>query len=405
MTISLNSNDRLALLALLVLLDGLFLLIYAPTLAVSEGEAALFFYQEGWLAEMTRLSVSLLGQNNFGIRFPFVLLHLINVLLIYRVALDVVKKPGDALLAAAVFALLPGVNSAAVLISSAGVVILITLCFALLAPRRPLMAAGLLFFAAWLDGAFVLLAFAAVFYAYSRRDWPLLAAAAASFALCLALHGFDTRGVPRGYFLDIFGLYGAIFSPLIFIFFIYTLYWYPLRSPRPLPVLWYLAVAPFALSVALSLRQNLPMQDFGPYAVAATPLMAVAFMNSWRIRLPGYRRAHGWMFGTAFVLLIMLAALSIFHKPFYLLLENPRQHFAYEHHFVDELAEKLKAQGIGQVWADSQSVQTRLRFYGINEGGPFALSRTPPKTAALPLEFSAAGRVVVVYYLWVPEAK
>ena len=402
-----NSKDRLALLALLVLLDGLFLMIYAPTLAVSESEARLFFAGTGWLAELIRLSASFLGQDNFGVRFPFVFFHLINLILLYYVALGVVKKPEDALLAVLIFALLPGVNSAAVLISSAGIVITFLLIFILLMISGWYrLALAWLFVGALFDGAFLLLAMATVFYGWHRKDWLLMGASVLAFGLCFGLHGFDTRGYPRGYFLDVFGLYGAVFSPLVFMFFIYTLYWYLVRSPRPLPVLWFLAFVPFVFSILLSIRQNLPMDDFGPYAVIATPLMAVAFMNSWRIRLPGFRRTHGWLFGVVFVSLIIILTLSVFHKPLYALFPTPRKHFAYEHHFVDELAAKLNALGVTRVKSSSDNLQLRLRFYGIYEGGPYALSQVPPQESeALPIEFMAAGRTVAAYYLWVPAAK
>lgn len=399
-----NSNHRAALLFAFLLLDGLFLLAYAPTLSLSEGEARLFFGDTGWLGELVRFSAQMAGQDNFGVRLPFVALHLVNLVLIYLVSADIVKKPQDAFLAVLIFALLPGVNSAAVLISSAGPAITFLLLFVLALNRFPGAAAGLLLFLSALDGVFLLLAMAMAFYALHKRDWVLLGAAVVAFGLCFGLYGFDSGGRPKGYFLDIFGLYGAIFSPLMFIFFIYTLYWYPYRSGRPLPLLWFVALVPFVLSIVLSLRQNLPMEDFGPYAVIATPMMAAAFMSSWRIRLPGYRRVHGWLFGVVFVSLIALLLLSVFHKPLYALFDNPRRHFAYEHHFVDELGARLLALNISAVKADSAGLQARLRFYGVAEGGPFALTRAKPGQNALPLEFEAAGRVVAVYYLWVPEA-
>jgi hypothetical protein len=38
------------------------------------------------------------------------------------------------------------------------------------------------------------------------------------------MYSFDTGGKPKGYFLDALGVYAAIFSPLLFLYFIYSMY-------------------------------------------------------------------------------------------------------------------------------------------------------------------------------------
>ena len=200
-------------LALFLALDAAFLLAYAPTLGASAGEARLFFYDEGALGHILRFSASLFGQNNFAIRFPFILAHIFNAAMIYVVARRSLR-PSDALIATLLFALLPGVNSAALAASMAPFAMSVALIYVWLDDRFKPLAIAALFLSAIADNLFIVLNLAAACYEISRKRYRLAVLPIIFVAASFTMHGFDFGGRPRGYFLDIFGLYGAIFSHL-----------------------------------------------------------------------------------------------------------------------------------------------------------------------------------------------
>jgi hypothetical protein len=388
-------------LAIFLALDAAFLLCYAPSLDLSAGEARLFFNDEGALGALLRFSVSLLGQNNFAIRAPFIAAHIFNAAMIYAVARRSMR-PCDALTATIVFALLPGVNSAALVASMAPFAMSVALLYIWLSERREYLALTLLFLSAIIDNLFIALNLAAACYEINRGRYKLAILPFVFIAISCALHGFEFGGRPRGYFLDIFGLYGAILSPLVLCYFLYSLYWYLFKNAEKLPSLWFVSFAPFALSIVLSMRQNLPLEEYAPFVAISTPLMVRAYMNSWRIRLPQFRKTHIAIGAVIITSLLALAALTFFNKPLYLI---SNKHFAYHHHFARDLAQRLKNRGIYAVDCDSNSLAIRLRFYGIESKGDYRLSAKKPLGAqtAEAIEFFVFNARAAAFYLSAKE--
>ena len=225
-----------------------------------------------------------------------------------------------------------------------------------------------------------------------------MAIATLAFAVNYYFFGFDTGGIPRGYFLDIFGVYAAIFSPVLFLYFIYTLYLHLVKFQRRLDMLWFIAFTAFILSIILSLRQFVRLEDFAPFTVIAVPMMVRAFLNSYRVRLPRFRMFQNVLLGFIALFLIGHSLITFFNKPLYLLTEHPKNHFSFEYHFASELAGRLKAQGIDAVRADHYSMQLRLRFYGISQGGPWRLLSKEVQ-GAKPVTFTLMGRPIYRVYL------
>jgi hypothetical protein len=338
-------------------------------------------------------------RHNLAIRLPFILLHLLNATMIYVVSRRNMRG-SDAFLAALLFAALPGVNSAALLVSMAPFLMGVALVYVWLYERSRLGAIALLFFAAIADNSFIALIVAAASYEFYRKRFRVAAIVLIFAALSYALYGFEFSGRPRGYFLDIFGLYGAIFSPLVLCYFLYSLYWYAFKNAEKLTPLWFVCAVPFAASIVLSLRQNLPIEDYAPFAAISAPLMIRAFMNSWRIRLPQFRASHIAIASIMAGSLLLFTALTFFHAPLYALTGSSERYFAKEHHFADELALRLKARGIYSARCDTKSLTLRLQFYGIEEGGEYRIySKREPIEKREAIEFYALGSRVAVFYL------
>lgn len=366
-------TSRFAL-ALFVFFDLLFLLLMAPSLGIGPSEARIFYSGEGLLFWIVSISTKLFGQSELGLRLPFVLLHGAALVLLYQVSKEYVKKPEDRLLSIALYAFLPGVNSAALLVNEAGIVIVLTLFFLLLYERGSFWGHALLPALVFVDNSFAVLFFALIFYAVHKRDTPLLVESLLLFAISMYLFGFDTSGKPKGYFMDTLGVYAAVFSPLLFIYFFYAIYRILIKEQKRL--LWFISSTALFFSLLLSFRQKVRVEEFAPFLVIAVPLMVSVFMHSYRIRLASYRLKHRVLFGLVAISLAANTVVTFFNKPLYLVLDDPRKHFAYPFHLAKELASGLKAMGVQSVKVKDPALQGQLRFYGIEEGGPL-LTKSP----------------------------
>lgn len=350
-------------------LDYIFLLLYGASMSISSWEADVIFNSESLLNTPLNLSFWIFGQNDFALRSPFITLHMINLILLYNFSKQMLKKESDALLTVFIYSILPGVNSSALVVDKAGVVIFFTLLFLNLFSKYRNIALGLLIPLFFIDQGFLLLFFALIFYAVARKDKEVLIISLIGFTINYYLFGFETHGKPQGHFIEIFGIYGAIFSPLVFLYYIYSLYWFLIKYKKPLPIIWYISFIVFILSIILSLRQTIEMEDFAAYSVIGVPLIVYSMMHSYRVRLPQHRKKTAVVFYVIMGTLFLNTALTFFNKPLYLTLDNPKKHFAYPHHFTSELADRLKAKGVYSVRADRESLQKRLKFYGIAQGG------------------------------------
>jgi hypothetical protein len=172
------------------------------------------------------------------------------------------------------------------------------------------------------------------------------------------------HGVPKGYFLDILGVYSAIFSPIVFVYLFYVLYRRFISQQRD--QVWFIATTAFMISLMLSFRQKINLEYFAPYLMVALPLAAQTFVSSYRIRLKLFRKKYKAMFFIALAFLVLNSMVVVLNKELYLLLKNPKKHFIYSMDIAAPLARELKKQGVDCIKSDSK-MQLRLRYYGIGE--------------------------------------
>jgi hypothetical protein len=178
------------------------------------------------------------------------------------------------------------------------------------------------------------------------------------------LYGFEVTGSPSGHFLDTIGIYSAIFTPIIFIYLFYALYKRYFTSK--LDMLWCISATALILSLVLSFRQRIPLENFAPYLIIALPLAAQSFISSYRVRLKVFRKRYKLAFVLSFIFLISNTLLVFFNKELYVFMQNPKNHFAYEMHVAKELSNILKERDILCLTTD-EKMQTRLKFYGVTK--------------------------------------
>lgn len=361
------------------------LLFLLSTLSISYDEAQEFFNPSNLGGLISHLSVRILGQTDFGLRAPFLLLHFCNAFLMFYFAKDFLKRPSDALFCALLFLLLPGTNAAALLVSNSGIVITLSLILCIWLQKYGTIPYGLLLIMAFVDKSFSLVFVALIFYGIKGKKTFLIFVSLGLFALNMYCFGLGIGGHPSSYFLDSNGHLLLIFSPLLFLYFLYTLYRY--FNKREKPLIWYISSTALGFIWLLSMRQRVQTEFFAPLLILGIPLMANLYFSGLRVRLPRFRMRYRVPFLVTFLVLLSCSGMLFLSKPLFMLFLNSNKHFVFQHFIAKEVAQSLKAKGIKSVKTEAK-MQERLRFYGISKGTSI-LSTKP---------ISNASKIPIIYY-------
>ena len=389
-------NIRVVL-ALFILIDTLLLFYGASTLSISYKEAVIFYNQHNFIHYLVRFSTSLFGQNDYALRLPFILFHLGNILLIYKISKKYLSREVDQMLSVATFMLLPGIVGSALLVNASGVAVFFTLLFIWFFMNGYRVAYMLLLpLLLGVDNSFMVLYLGIFTYGVYIRDKTLALYCGVLFLLALGIYGFPMHGKPKGYIIDTLISYSLIFSPLVFLYFFYALYRILMKESKD--IVWFISFTALLFSILISYRQRILIDDFAPYVVVSVPLMVKMFMTSYRVRLPENRRGHRVLFMIVFAILFMNFIATYTYKYLYLVLDNPRKHFAHKYNIARELAEKLHALGVQKVTAD-RKMQLRLRFYGIEEGKEYLLQTKRYASDDQKVTISYMKKPVKVYFV------
>lgn len=355
------------------------ILSYPYFMSISYYEASIFFNDQGYLGILSRFFCSIFGNNDYALRSFFIALHFASLWLFYSISKDVLKQESDAKIALIVFCLLPASGLTALLVVKSGIIEFLTLLFIYLYKRSfKLFSYVILVLSAMLDGAFAILFLSLIFFGIFKKDNLLIAINLLLFGLSMTMFGFDTGGKPQGYFLDTFGIYMLIFSPLIFLYFMFALYKIP-RDERPIG--WYISFWALVFSLLLSFRQKIMIYDFAPFVVIALPFMVRTFFASYRVRIGKNKRAYNAMFAIAFSSLAAIFVLSYLNRPLYVFFKDPTKHFAYNYQVAKDLANELKKSGINNCQTLDREMELRLKFYGINDGADYLIGGRPLKNS------------------------
>ncbi len=361
------------ILFLILGIDVFVLYLQTSELSISYLEASILYGDLSFLQILMRISFFIFGENDFALRLPMILMHLFSVLLLYSISKKYVKYERDRLWIILIFILLPGVISASIIVNSAGLIILGLLLLVYVFENFSIKYTYLLLsLFVFLDAGFVYLFIALSIYAYTTKKTKFMVSNLLLLFISIYLYGFNAHGIPRGYFLDVIGLYAAIFTPIIFIYLFYILYRRFLT--RDINLLWFISTVPFVVSLLLSFRQRIEVEIFAPYLIMALPLAAQTFASSYRVRLKSFRKNYRRIFILSLIFLFLNSFVVLFNKSIYLFLDNPKKHFAYKMHIAKELAAELKKRDISCIHS-SKKLSLRLRFYGINRCEEYKLSK------------------------------
>ncbi|WP_281951128.1 glycosyltransferase family 39 protein [Nitrosophilus kaiyonis] len=351
---------------------SIFLILISKTIYISPKEALIFYEEKSLLHFITNFTVSLFGKNEIGLRIFFIVVNVTNILLLYDISTKILKKENDALLTAFIFSILPGFLSSSLLINEAPLIIFFTLLFLYFYIKFKKIAYTLFPIMLFIDNSFAIFFLSLFFYSLFKKDNLTIIISLIFFTLSMYIFGFDVSGKPKNYFLDTFAIYSAIFSPLIFIYFFYSVYRILIKEKKD--IIWFISFVSFLFSLLLSFRQKISVEDFAPFVLIGTPLMIKQFLSSYRVRIPIFRKKHKILFSIVLISVLINDFLLIDNKILYYWIDNPKKHFAYNFHISKQLANSLKKMGITCIKTYDKKLSLQLKFYDICNHSNFILT-------------------------------
>lgn len=342
-------------------------------LSISFFEANILYGEPSFLKSYSTFFLNIFGFNDYALRLPMIFIHLFTTTLLYGISGYYVSRTNDRLWIIFIYLLLPGVTSAALLLNVAGFKIAAVFIFVYAYLRFGYWALAVLPFFMLLDATAIFFYLTVASYGLIHKKWEMGVASLGLMIVSVLFFGLDVGGIPEGHFLDALGIYSAIFSPVVFIYLFYVLYRRYMSNERDL--IWMIASSMFLISLILSFRQKVDIQDFAPYLMVALPLAAQTFFHTYRVRLPIFRRRYRLLFYSAFSLLILNALVVFFNQWLYQWIKNPQSHFSYPMHVAKELANELRKENVECV-STNEKMEKRLQFYGISHCESTLLSET-----------------------------
>lgn len=345
----------------IVCLDALMLILMIDEISISYKEALTYFSQNTIAGNLAYLSTQIFGRNDFALRLPFLLAHLCNLFLLYQICKHYLKHPQDWILCVGIFAFLPGINIIAIFVSKSVFVLLLTLllCYFHIKNYKVLFYV-LCGITSFLDPAFSIVFLALFFYALRHKHNKTLIFSLIAFGINMYLFNLHIGGIPQGHFLDTLGLLSLVYSPILFVYFFYTLYHSLLRKDHSL--ILYIGSTSIVFTILLSLRQEIDLYTFLPLSAVGLPVMIKVFMHDLRIRLKPFRVAYLRRFYLIVIPLILESSLLFCNKIFFLF---DKHHFLDSFYYTKEIARELKAKEIYAIKSNSR-LSLPLEFYGIS---------------------------------------
>lgn len=378
--------DRFDFYFLITAIVSLLSLIYLISSAsISYKEAVILEQNKALIAKLANFSIEhfapQLGRD-FALKLPNLIFHALNLTLIYLISNRILKYKSDSVLCVAIYAIIPGVIMQGSIVNESILMLCLVLliCLIELTSRKKVIY-PLLIIAVFIDESAFMLFLALFFYALFKDNDKsyfisrirenlalnkyILLFSTLCFALNLYCYGIDISGRPRGKFLDIFSELALLYSPLVFVYFIYTIY--RNFSKFRANLLLYVSGTSLLVSVILSIRQEIDKEIFMFMSLCGIPLMIRQMLSDIRLRLPRFRLNYKRRFIIVMAVLFLEAGMLVFSKQIYRF-SNDSEFFLNQFYIAKEVANELKMRNISRVRIEGR-MQKRLAFYGIKDGG------------------------------------
>ena len=342
-------------------------LVYlAITLPIGPNEAFVYYSTDDIVLKFLTHITNSWFESGLSFRFPFVFFGLINIYLFYIMSKSYFKKEEESYFATMIFALLPGIITASVIVNIAVVVVTLVLLFLIVYQEEKLLWVSIVIMALllFIHDASIIFFIGLSLFALSKKDRILfIFSLLFTIVSLLYFNKLDIGGHPSGEFLELIGLYLALFSPLVFIYFFYALYRIWFREKKD--ILWYISFTAFILSILLSLRQQVIMTDFAPYVIVAVVLMVLVYQRTVQVRLPQFQKNYKLGLKILVASLFVTTFIIVFHQLFFSLIKDKSKHFAYPFYQAYWQVKELNEIGENCYTAKNIKRQYQLKYYGI----------------------------------------
>ncbi len=317
------------------------------------------------LTNILNFSFDIFGKNDFALRLPSILTGFFSTIIFYHITKFYLRKEKDRIFATLIFMLIPGAIISSVIINKSIYLIFLTLLFIYFYKIKKIISYLILVLMVFLDKSCISIFFALIFYSIYKKDNLLLILSLIFLAINANYFNYDIGGKPRGYFLDIFGTYFLIFSPFVFVYFLFSVYKGTVDQKKD--IIFFIAFFTFLISIILSFRQRIKIDDYAPYILIYLIYMVKYFLNSYRVRLPQFRKTY------KFIFIFLFSSLILFDIALFLNKYTPAKKLTISYYFIKPLAEKLKQNEFNYLDSNNKRLIKALNFYGIKKGNKYKL--------------------------------
>ncbi len=341
------------------------LLYLSTTLPIGPNEALVYYTTDDRVLKFLTHVANGWFTSGLSFRFPFVVFGLINVPLFYIMSKSYFDKKEESYFATMIFALLPGIITSSIIVNIAVVVVTLVLLFLITYEDKKIyLSIVIMALLLFIHDASIIFFIGLSIFAISKKDRLLfIFSLLFSIISLIYFNKLDIGGHPSGKFMELIGLYLALFSPLVFIYFFYALYRIWLREQKD--ILWYISFSAFILSLLLSLRQQVIMTDFAPYVIVAVVLMMLVYQRTVQVRLPQFQKTYKLGFKIVVGSLFLMSFIIIFHQLFFSIIKDKSKHFAYPFYQPYWQVQELREIGENCYTAKNLKRQYQLKYYGI----------------------------------------
>ena len=340
----------------------LFLFYYASNLHIGDFEIDVLS-TNSFLATFENYVLSIFGRSDFVLRLPTILLSIVSLFLYYKISQRYLKKEKDIYFSLIVFSLMPGFILATLLFNKSIYIIFLLLLFLYTFFYYRSFSYLLLLFYTMVDYSFISLYLGLIFYSIYKKDNRLLIYSLFLLMINANYFNYEIKGHPRGHFADILGIYFAIFSPLVFLYFLYSL----LKMIKTPSILWFVSSWGLLFSILLSFRQKIKIDDFAPFVIIAVVFMIATFFKDYRIRLKIFRTPYKILFVTLLGSLILFDIFLLLSP--YLFDFKLTSQFRYS----KEISTHLLRKGFNYLYCNNRRLCKKLYFYGVKKGKNYYL--------------------------------
>lgn len=390
---SINYLKLHATFCLILLLDVALLCFMTSQTSIYIREAHDFFNKDSLPSYLANIGVSFMQHffhnplfNDYGMRLPFICLHILNCILMYSISLHILHKSSDSIVCVLLFMAIPGVSAQALVLSYMGILTLLCLLIVYFQVRYKRIAYELFIIAVFLDSGAAILCLALFFYALLKRKAYTMVFS----MICFGVNMYQfapIHGVPNSYFFDTLGLMSLVFTPVLFVYYVAATYSYTFKkSPLLLHLIPFVG---FLFIMLFSTRQKIEIESFLPPLCVGIPFFMQKILFDLRSRLPQFRMRYKIrIYGL--ILFLLFGNIALFGNKITYYISNVQHNFAYSFYEAKDIAKELYRRNITHVNVPNSDLALRLNFYGINTD----IKDNPPKYT---LTANNKGSIIITY--------